>query len=228
MEDPIPPVATLKGHTDVVLCCCALPDGRIVSGGEDKTCIVWGLDGSIEHICEGHADGVFCLAVCPDGQFVSGSFDWTLILWDPDTGNKVRCMGGKPHTEGHTRDITTLTVSRPGTESFVCENCSLENPIAAALQPPLKVCGGCGHPSSAKYNLKDYWIVSASLDETICLWYADDRIKPRKFVGHEAPVGFFSCVPLCVPRPPNPEYMCPPCGGLLRCYRRGRQPRLGL
>merc|ERR1712110_839608 len=117
---------TLQGHTDAVLCVAVLDSGRIISGSEDCHVILWESEsdlsqqnqakanrselsptgpGELLTVCKGHKDGVFCLAVCPDGKFVSGSFDWTLILWSA-AGEKERVLGGAPHLEGHTRDVT--------------------------------------------------------------------------------------------------------------------------
>ena len=74
---------TLSGHSKSVCCVAQLDDGRIVSGSDDKTLIVWEKgDGGVEaQILSGHTDGVSCVALLVDGRLVSGSWDGTLKVW---------------------------------------------------------------------------------------------------------------------------------------------------
>jgi WD40 repeat protein len=75
----------LHGHTDIVRCLHVLPDGRIVSGGDDSTLRIWSKDpngtwrGDDRY---GHTDWVMCLQALPDGRIVSGSIDGTIRIWD--------------------------------------------------------------------------------------------------------------------------------------------------
>lgn len=79
---------TLKGHTDWVYTLQVLPDGRIVSGSQDKTIKIWKRDpeNNNEYIAKetlkGHTDCVLTLQVLPDGWIVSGSEDKTIKIWD--------------------------------------------------------------------------------------------------------------------------------------------------
>ena len=41
-------MATLEGHTDVVSSVCSLGDGRLWSGGDDKTVHVWVSDSGVK------------------------------------------------------------------------------------------------------------------------------------------------------------------------------------
>ena len=66
-------------------CLQALPDGRIVSGSDDKTLRIWSRDEAGIWQSEelvGHTDWVRCLQVLPDGRIVSGSDDQTIKIWD--------------------------------------------------------------------------------------------------------------------------------------------------
>jgi len=63
-----------------------LEDGRLVSGGDDKTLIVWaaGDDASFAaaQTLSGHTGGVYCVAQLDDRRLASGSNDHTLKVWE--------------------------------------------------------------------------------------------------------------------------------------------------
>ena len=78
-------VATLEGHKADIDCLQALPDGRIVSGSDDRTLRIWTKSAGGKwdsEVLSGHNDLVRCLQVLPDGTIVSGSADKTLRIWD--------------------------------------------------------------------------------------------------------------------------------------------------
>ncbi|KAH8066429.1 hypothetical protein JL722_871 [Aureococcus anophagefferens] len=85
---------------DAVFCVAVLPDGRVISGSEDDSLIVWDpTDGSSFPPLTGHSNDarprrpaapspseaepriVFCVAVLPDGCIISGSGDHSLKVW---------------------------------------------------------------------------------------------------------------------------------------------------
>ena len=74
-------VATLTGHTDSVSCVLQLTDGRIVSGSDDNTLIVWDANRNTKHHLVGHMSWVTCVIQISDGRVVSGSGDATLKVW---------------------------------------------------------------------------------------------------------------------------------------------------
>ena len=81
----------ISGHTHVVHALAALPDGRLLSGSEDRTLKVWDermlsvRGGAAADTCAatlvGHTGFVFALAVLPDRRVVSGSYDGTVRVW---------------------------------------------------------------------------------------------------------------------------------------------------
>ena len=81
----------ISGHVNAVWALAALPDGRLLSGSNDRTMKVWGeaplavRGGAGFVVCaatlQGHTGYVFALAVLPDRRVVSGSWDGSLRVW---------------------------------------------------------------------------------------------------------------------------------------------------
>ena len=69
----------LHGHTNRISC-VAVAEGRIISGSNDTTLRIWGLDGRPLATLEGHTRWVTCVAVA-EGRIISGSVDSTLRIW---------------------------------------------------------------------------------------------------------------------------------------------------
>ena len=97
-------VVTLAGHTGLVRCVAAVPDGRVITGSYDRTVKVW-RDGACERTIHVHTDFVHAVAVLPGGaRFVSGSADCTAKLWTLDgarertfeVDSQVRCVAALP------------------------------------------------------------------------------------------------------------------------------------
>ena len=77
---------TLVGHTSDVGCMTLLDDGRVVSGSNDRTLIVWaaGDDGAFAaaQTLSGHTNSVMCVTQLDDRRLASGSTDNTLKVWE--------------------------------------------------------------------------------------------------------------------------------------------------
>ena len=104
MEPGAQCVATLRGHTDWINCITLLPDGRFVSGSDDRTLKIWDPSKEPGAQCvatlRGHTGGINCITLLPDGRFVSGSDDGTLKIWDPSKEPGAQCVAT---LRGHTR-----------------------------------------------------------------------------------------------------------------------------
>jgi len=104
------PTRVLKGHTANVTSLCVLSDGRIISGSDDATLIVWTSHahwlGSSLKILRGHTDAVTSVCAVPGDNVASGSIDTTVRLWSADTGVCMRVFTG--HT-GPVRSVCILT-----------------------------------------------------------------------------------------------------------------------
>ena len=82
--------AEISGHADWVRALLALPDGRLLSGSDDKTVKVWSVPAAADALAlcatssaklEGHTSTVATLARLPDGRVLSGSWDGTVRVW---------------------------------------------------------------------------------------------------------------------------------------------------
>jgi WD40 repeat protein len=78
-------LAVLRGHTEPVSCCAAVPETSFgVSGSRDGTLRLWDLgSGTEQHVFVGHEDEVWDCAVSGDGAILASvGWDGTLRLWD--------------------------------------------------------------------------------------------------------------------------------------------------
>src|SRR5262249_47319900 len=93
-------VLTLKGHTAEVLAVALDGEGRIASGGRDRTVRVWAAGQSLQEL-RGHTGPVSGLVFHPGGRrLASASMDpvqggkGEVILWDTGTGRAVLSLPG--------------------------------------------------------------------------------------------------------------------------------------
>jgi WD40 repeat protein len=98
-------------HTGRVRSVAMSGDGkRSVSGGDDKTVIVWDVEtGECLRVMEGHTDEVRSVAISGDGKrVVSGGSDKTVRVWDVERAECLKVM------EGHTDGVRSVTWSWDG------------------------------------------------------------------------------------------------------------------
>ena len=181
-------LCTLKGHEFGVAAVAVLPDGRIVSGSDDRTLKVWDAEtGECSRTLKGHDDWVRAVSVLPDGRIVSGSWDETLKVWDAETGECSRTL------KGHD-DVNAVSVLPDGRIVSGSDNRTLKvwDAETGECSRTLK-----GHESavSAVSVLPDGRIVSGSDDRTLKVWDAETGECSRTLRGHESAVSAVSVLP---------------------------------
>ncbi len=88
------PVPT-GGHEGYVWTLCALPGGRVASGGRDTAIRLWNAQGAADGVMRGHGQSVLGLALLDAGRLASVSRDRTLRVWSLDTRECAQVF--RPH-----------------------------------------------------------------------------------------------------------------------------------
>jgi hypothetical protein len=107
ISDPFPPFGLrdhLKGHAGAVRALASLPDGRLASGGDDKTIRLWNVARCDCTQVLQHQSVVLALAVLDGGRLASGCDDNRVHIWS--------LAGGVREPEaalaGHTSSVLSL------------------------------------------------------------------------------------------------------------------------
>ncbi|CAE8682533.1 unnamed protein product [Polarella glacialis] len=173
-------IRSLKGHTDLVLCCGFSPDGSLVlSGSSDKTLRLWRTaDGSLQRQLDGHTDLVYCCSFSPDGSLVlSGSYDKTLRLWRTADGSLQRQI------DGHTDRVFCCGFSPDGSlvvSGSSAKSLRLWRTADGSLQRQLD--GHTGLVLCCGFSPDGSLVVSGS--RTLRLWRTADGSLQRQLDGH--------------------------------------------
>jgi WD40 repeat protein len=138
LDRPAEPERWLKGHRGEVHSLAFSRDGRIVTGGADRTVRVWDRGGRAV-VMRGHEDEVMTVVFTADGgKVLSSSADGTLRLWDARTGAALAVL------QSGEDNVNDVALSRDGkiatlagdevVHVFECEVCgTLEQVRALAL-----------------------------------------------------------------------------------------------
>jgi WD40 repeat protein len=72
-----------------------LPDGRVVSGGDDGRVLVWdpARPARVPVELGRHGGPVMAVALLPDGRVVSGGDDRRVLVWNPTTQGQLAQLG---------------------------------------------------------------------------------------------------------------------------------------
>lgn len=96
------------GHADWVNTVATLPDGRVLSGGQDSKLCLWNASGVVCKDLQGHTAPISALGVGDTYVGISASYDTTLRCWDLSSGTETACL------RGHHAPILDMAWARSG------------------------------------------------------------------------------------------------------------------
>src|SRR5260221_380930 len=181
-------IRTMTGHALNIWAIEFTPDGtKIVSGSFDKTIKIWNAArGELIRTIQGHSEAIVDIAVSPEGQiFASASDDKSIKIWNLEDGKLLHTLiGGDEHVQGlaFSRDGKRLISSgrdKPALGEFL-QNFFGDSEYNKGVSMRLwdlttnKMMQTFSHHANdvndVDYSLDGKWIVSASSDQTVCLW----------------------------------------------------------
>ncbi len=171
-----------EGHEGAALALAFLPDGRLATGGEDRTVRLWNLDtGELTRTLEGARGGVEHLAVVSDGPLLlAGSHDQRVLAWDTTTGNALHVWA-----TDHLASLAWV----PGTKSALTATSNLRVRVVD-LETGLTQRSFEGHTTSVTsgvaFSPDGRHVLSAGVESAIRLWNRTNAAPLRMFEGHGA------------------------------------------
>lgn len=153
------------------------PDGNfILTGGEDKTAILWDLQGRIWQTLKGHQGIIRSVALSPDGNYaLTGSEDQTARLWNLRTGTTIEILA-------HTDPVGAVAFSPDG--KFLLTGC--HDHIVRLWDYEGNLIENFYHASiirSVAFAPNSKLILTASMDGTATIWNLEGQVLQR-YIGH--------------------------------------------
>ncbi len=195
-------IGGLAGHTDAVLSVAYSKDGkRLLTGSYDQTARLWDLTAKTSTPFVGHDWWVWSAAFSPDEkQIVTASQDGSVMVWSVETKQ------AKPPFLGHTGPVYSAVYSPDGktiaTASYD-QRILLWHPadlkevdLAQALNEsfttkgtPYETLEGHSAPvRSVQFSEDGNLLLSASQDNSLCVWDVPNRHLVKQLRGHGSPV----------------------------------------
>jgi WD40 repeat protein len=169
----------LEGHNKNVCALAVGLDGKVYSGSEDMTILVWsGTDGTHLQTLVGHTGWVLALAMGLDGKVYSGSIDATIRVWSGVDGTHIQTL------VGHTSYVSALAV---GLDGKVYSGSGDKTIRVWSGDDDAHVQTLVGHTEcvyALTVGLDGKKVYSGSWDGTIRVWSGDDGTHLQTLVGH--------------------------------------------
>jgi WD40 repeat protein/tRNA A-37 threonylcarbamoyl transferase component Bud32 len=176
-------VATLIGHSDIVLSVAFSPDGRtLASGSGDKTIKLWDVQSQKQiATLTGHSSYLSSVAFSPDGRtLASGSQDWTIKLWDVQSQGQIAAL------TGHSDMVWSVAFSPDGRTlaSGSYKMIKLWDVLSQRQIATLTGHSDDDSVSSVAFSPDGRTLASGSGDGTIKLWDVQNQREINTLTGH--------------------------------------------
>ena len=172
------PLKTLSEHTGKVLCLKYFPTGsKFVSGGRDRSIILWDENYNPTQRKSAHDGFIWCLVVDPDEQKIfSGGGDGKIKAWKAHNLSPVYTLSG------HTGSVNALAVSTTGrlASSGSDNTVKVWDTKTGTLQFELEVPIQNSEIITLSFNPKGTKLVGGGHDGTVYFWDIKSRSLVKK------------------------------------------------
>lgn len=170
---------TLNGHSGPVRSLVFSSNGKLASGGEDKTVRLWnGATGQQLWASDTHKDGILAVAFSNDGKkLASASKDKTVKLWDVTTAQQlVELIGHKFEVSAVAFTPDGKTVATGGEDKTI----KLWDPNTG--QERTTFARHDSRVAAVAFSPDGKTLATGSWDKTVKLWFAatDEEVSPQK------------------------------------------------
>ena len=168
-----------RGHTAIVTCVAASPDGRYALSGDERGNLrLWDLTaGQQPFQLPGHKDDITAVAFSPDGRYAlsaAGFIDKTIRIWDVASGREIRRL------EGHSGGVAAAVFSPDGKSILSgSEDSTLRLWDVASGRELMRLVGHTKAILAVGFTPDGCQAFSAANDMTIRIWDLESDQEPR-------------------------------------------------
>ena len=183
------PMAVFRGHSRLVMGLAIDPEGqRVATGSEDRSVQVWRLHDAGQELTLRHGSRVDCVEFNSDGnRLATGTTAGRVALWDARSGEAI----GSAQEQGRVHDLTF--VSDSDRIMVACDGGVVMLDLDSGDRVELQ--GHTGKVRRIETTADGSHAISASDDESICVWDLENGTRLRVLSGHEQSVSALSISP---------------------------------